>query len=201
MTFHINAAKPGALVLAACMASALPSPAQNQGMPSAQPSAASPVGEWLVEKGLARIRIVDCGSALWGVVSWESKPGTDRENPDPSLRSRPTLGMPVLLDMTESRPNRWEGKIYNSQNGKTYSANISLRDANTLRVQGCVFNVLCGGQDWTRFAAPEAPPVPAPQASPRGRTSRQAEAAPATPAPDSSEAICSRVGGAAGLSH
>src|ERR1700693_1368312 len=34
-------------------------------------TAASPLGNWLVEEKTAQIRIVDCASALWGVISWE----------------------------------------------------------------------------------------------------------------------------------
>ena len=58
--------------------------------------------------------------------------------------------MPILLDMTPTKPNKWDGQVYNSKNGKTYSANISLFDPNTLRIQGCVLGFLCGGENWTR---------------------------------------------------
>ncbi len=117
---------------------------------TAPPAEFGPVGEWLVADRVARIRIVDCDGHLWGVVAWEAKPGTDTKNPDPKLRNRPTLGMPILLDMVPTKPNRWEGNVYNSQNGHTYSANISLSDPNTLRIQGCVLGFLCGGENWTR---------------------------------------------------
>ena len=46
--------------------------------------------------------------------------------------------------------NQWEGQIYNSEDGNTYSASITLSDPNTLRVQGCVLGFLCGGENWTR---------------------------------------------------
>ena len=59
-----------------------------------------PTGEWLVAKSVARIRIVDCEGRRWGVVSWELRPGVDSNNPDRAKRSRPTLGMPILLRMT-----------------------------------------------------------------------------------------------------
>ena len=37
---------------------------------------------------------------MWGVVAWEKQPGgRDSNNPDASKKSRPTLGMPILLDM------------------------------------------------------------------------------------------------------
>jgi len=125
----------------------------------ATPSPASPTGDWLVADRVARIKIVDCGGHLWGVVAWEARPGgTDIRNPDPQLRSRPTLGMPILLDMVPANPNKWEGQVYNSQNGKTYSANISLSDPNTLRIQGCVFGFLCAAKTGlaSRRATPSA---------------------------------------------
>lgn len=116
----------------------------------AQNAPADAVGEWMVAKQIARIRIADCGGRLWGVVSWEARAGTDKKNPDPQLRGRPTLGMPVLLGMAQTKANKWEGKIYNSEDGNTYSANITLLDPGTLKVQGCFLGFLCGGENWTR---------------------------------------------------
>jgi len=46
--------------------------------------------------------------------------------------------MPVLLGMTASGPNQWVGRIYNSDNGKTYSGGLTLVDADVLRVRGCI---------------------------------------------------------------
>jgi hypothetical protein len=103
--------------------------------------------------------------------------------------------MPILLDMTLTKPNRWEGQVYNSQNGKTYSANISLSDPNTLRIQGCVFGFLCGGENWTRFETNDtvgrAPAQTQSKPAPGGRKTA------AQPADD----VCSRVVGAARLPH
>ncbi len=161
-------------------------------------AAPEPTGEWLVAKGIARIRIVNCGSALWGVVAWEKRADTDRNNPDPRLRSRPTLGMPILLGMKPAEANRWEGEIYNSQDGKTYQANISLRGTNVLQVRGCVMGFLCGGEDWSRVKPEDstatAKPPERPVTDASGRTSGHAQAATrpaaAAPAPD---AICQSV--------
>jgi uncharacterized protein (DUF2147 family) len=125
----------------------------------------APTGDWLVEKRWAIIRIVDCGGQLWGVVTWETHPSVDAKNPDPAKRSRPTLGMPILLGMKMSKSNEWNGQIYNSSDGHTYDANISLSAPNVLRVEGCVLGFLCGGEDWTRVTAqtmslPKGAPVP-----------------------------------------
>lgn len=119
----------------------------------AAPPPDDPTGEWMVEKGYATIRIIDCAGQYWGVVAWEKTPGnTDKNNPDPKLRSRPTLGMPILLGMKPAKPNEWSGDIYNSQDGRTYSASISMLRPDTLKVKGCVLGFLCGGENWTRVA-------------------------------------------------
>jgi uncharacterized protein (DUF2147 family) len=111
----------------------------------------SPIGEWITEDGEGHVRIRACGQALCGVVSVADPNETDRHNPDASKRNRPVLGMPVLIDMKSQTGSRWAGQIYNAKNGKTYNSNITLKNPNVLRVEGCVLGGLfCGGQDWTR---------------------------------------------------
>jgi uncharacterized protein (DUF2147 family) len=115
--------------------------------------AAEPTGDWRVQDGAAIVRIDDCGGALWGIVAWEQVPGRDSNNPNPALRNRPTLGIPVLLNMRPTAQGRWDGRVYNGENGQTYTANIRLLGDNTLRIEGCVLGGLfCGGQQWTRVA-------------------------------------------------
>ncbi len=113
----------------------------------------SPVGEWLVEDGTAHIRIVSCGGPLWGVIAWtKDTPGKDENNPDPAKRSRSVMGMPILINMKQGK-SQWDGEVYNAENGKTYTANISLKSADVLRIEGCVLGFLCGGEDWKRVAS------------------------------------------------
>lgn len=158
-----------AATLALSLALALPAAAQQD-----------PTGEWLVKDGTAQIRIVNCGNALWGVVSWEKTPGgRDKNNPDAAKRSRPTLGMPVLLNMRPADGGRWKGEVYNAKDGKIYDSTIALRDSGALRVEGCVLGFLCGGEDWTRAGPPQG-----------------AAGAGASP-----QSICARVGAAAGRAH
>jgi uncharacterized protein (DUF2147 family) len=168
--------------------------------PSAQPARTptDPTGEWLVAKQVARIKIADCDGRLWGVVAWEAQPGgIDKKNPDPNLRSRPTLGMPILLGMTPSKGGRWDGQIYNSEDGHTYSANITLVDPNTLRVQGCFLGFLCGGENWTRF---EAADVTASSQRPTSKPPANRKTA-AAPPPEPSEDVCSKTPASTGFSH
>lgn len=152
-------------------------------------------GEWRVANGAAHVRIVDCGSALWGVISWEKRPGRDVNNPNPTLRQRPTLGMPILLHMRPSdEAGKWEGEVYNSEDGRTYDASIALRSANTLHIEGCALGIFCGGENWTRLRAT----APAALAS---RTRERQTTGTRAPSRSAAAAICSRVTASAGRAH
>jgi len=126
---------------AALLASSAPVAAQD-----------SLTGTWRVKDGKALVRIVDCSGKYWGVVAWEKSPGVDNKNPNPALKSRPTLGMPVLLGMTPDQTGRWTGHIYNAEDGQTYESHITFAGANGLRVEGCVLGFMCGGETWSRAA-------------------------------------------------
>ena len=99
---------------------------------NADPAKATPVGLWLTEKREGKIRIEECGQNLCG--HQEGKPSEK-----------------ILIDMKPGQNNRWSGKIHDSRSDRTYTANISLKNPNALKVQGCVFGGLfCGGETWTR---------------------------------------------------
>ena len=122
-----------------------------------------PTGDWLVHDGTAVIRIVPCGEVLCGSVAWtKDEGGFDENNPDPAKRNRPILGLPILLGMKAASDGRWEGEVYNAENGKTYSSRIWLKSDDVLRIEGCVLGFLCGGEDWTRTAQLEVPADRAP---------------------------------------
>jgi uncharacterized protein (DUF2147 family) len=120
--------------------------------------AADPTGDWRVADGVANIRVAECNGSMWGVVAWEKTPGgRDKNNPDVALQSRPTLGMPILLDM-KKKPgaDQWEGQVYNAKDGKLYSSTIKPVGSEQLEIQGCILGFLCGGETWTRVG----PPIP-----------------------------------------
>ena len=118
--------------------------------------AADPTGDWKVADGVANIRVAECNGSMWGAVSWEKDPGGhDEHNPDVSKQSRPTLGMPILIDMKKkSGVDTWEGQVYNAKDGQYYSSTIRPLDPDHMEIQGCVLGFLCGGETWTRVAGP-----------------------------------------------
>lgn len=124
---------------------------------SSSARAADPTGDWRVADGVANIRVAQCGGNMWGVVAWEKQPGgRDSNNPDVSKKNRPTLGMPILLDMKKAGADSWEGQVYNAKDGQTYSSSITPTDADHLEIRGCVLGFLCGGETWTRVGPPIA---------------------------------------------
>jgi len=152
--------------------------------------AADPTGDWKVADGVANIRVAQCNGNMWGVVAWEKTPGgKDKNNPDTVKQSRPTLGMPILIDM-KKKPgvDAWEGEVYNAKDGQLYSSTIKPVGADQLEIQGCVLGFLCGGETWTRVG----PPIPSSPANsmakgapkgPAGASPKTAAPAPAPAAP------------------
>lgn len=127
-------------------------------MTTASALAADPSGDWRVADGVAHIRVAECNGNVWGAVIWEKEPGVDEHNPDVAKRSRPTLGIPVLVNMKKKvGVDQWEGEVYNANDGKSYSSTIKPVGSDKLEIQGCVLGFLCGGETWTRIAGPIPP--------------------------------------------
>jgi uncharacterized protein (DUF2147 family) len=165
--------------------------------------AADPTGDWKVADGVANIRVAQCSGSMWGVVAWEKTPGgKDKSNPDAAKQSRPTLGMPILIDM-KKKPgvDAWEGEVYNAKDGQNYSSTIKPVGTDQLEIQGCVLGFLCGGETWTRVGPPipsspansmakGAPKGPAgPPKGPVGAPPKTAAPAPAPAAPKTTGAV------------
>jgi uncharacterized protein (DUF2147 family) len=154
--------------------------------------ALDPTGDWKVADGVANIRVAQCNGSIWGAVAWEQKPGgRDKNNPDVSKQNRPTLGMPILIDM-KKKPDvdQWEGQVYNAKDGQYYSSTIKPVDPDHLEIQGCVLGFLCGGETWTRVAGP----IPSSPANSMAKGAPKTTAAP----PKTAAAAAPKTTGAAG---
>lgn len=121
--------------------------------------AADPSGTWLTQDGRARVRIERCGARLeqvCGFIVWmkepvdaNGQPLKDQNNPDPAKRSRPLLGHQLILGLKPAAEGRFNGQIYNAENGKSYQISLS-RGARDLNVTGCMLSILCATQTWTQ---------------------------------------------------
>ena len=119
--------------------------------------AGEPTGVWLTQAGDARVRVSKCGGGICGTIAGlrdpidpaTGKTQVDDKNPDPNLRKRPMIGLPLFSGMQPVAAGKWSGQIYNADDGSTYASSISVTGPDTLRVEGCV-GALCGGETWTR---------------------------------------------------
>ena len=107
---------------------------------------------WQTADGSARITLTRCEEATpCGVISWVKPDGpstTDRNNPDPMLRDRSLVGIPMLWGFKMKGSSWANGKIYNPKDGKTYTSHMRLSDEGILLVKGCV-GPFCKTQKWT----------------------------------------------------
>lgn len=114
--------------------------------------AADAKGDWMRPNGASKIRISSCGAALCGKLIWLKTPRNDTNNPDASLREQPLLGARIVKSMKPTaKSNQWKGKVYNAEDGKTYTGFIELTAADKLKLEGCVMGgLICKGETWTR---------------------------------------------------
>lgn len=116
------------------------------------------LGQWNTKDGLSIVDIYKCGELYCGKIIWlkypknkEGKDKVDINNPDETKRNSPLMGLDILWGFQSAGENRWEdGKIYDPDNGKTYSCKMTL-EGDELKVRGFVGISLFGRTTvWTR---------------------------------------------------
>ena len=119
------------------------------------------LGKWLSSKKRNQVQIYKQGNKYFGKLVWmmepndpvTKKPKLDLENPDENLRSRQLMQTVLLTNLTYKGKNVWtDGEIYNPEDGKTYSCDVTLKDPNTLDFHGYVMGIRFLGttKTWTR---------------------------------------------------
>lgn len=120
--------------------------------------AETPSGKWAMANGKVIVRVSECnGKALCANIVGLKEPTykdgkrkIDRYNKSPKLRNRPLMGLALASNMRPQGPNKWAGKIYNPDDGNTYSASVTL-SGNRMQLKGCVLGMLCKTQTLVRI--------------------------------------------------
>ena len=122
--------------------------------------AADPIGTWQTKDGRARIRTVHCnasGADLCGYVVWlrdprdrSGRPRLDAANREDAKKTRPLLGHELMAGLRSVSEGRYEGDIYNADDGKVYRSEVWSGSPGELSIKGCVAVVLCVTQTWRR---------------------------------------------------
>ncbi|GAB4049327.1 DUF2147 domain-containing protein [Spirosoma litoris] len=119
------------------------------------------LGKWLSSKKRNQVQIYKQGNKYYGKLVWmlepnepgTGKPKVDKENPDEKLRNRPLMHLVLLTNLTYKGNNQWgDGEIYNPEDGKTYSCEVSLKGPNAIDLRGYVMGLSFLGKSktWTR---------------------------------------------------
>jgi uncharacterized protein (DUF2147 family) len=133
--------------------------------PAGAVDADSVIGFWNTPDNDALFKIYRCESAYCGKISsleepnypptdeqMPGRPKVDRYNPNPALRNRTLVGLPLISGFQYQGDNLWKGMIYNPEDGRTYRCNFSMAGENLLKVRGYIGIPLLGGtQVWTRW--------------------------------------------------
>jgi uncharacterized protein (DUF2147 family) len=126
--------------------------------------AADPRGVWLTEDKDAVLTITNCGDQLCGRIIWlesaTDQSGSlrlDHNNPDPAKQTQRICGLVVISGLKSTSPDTWDGYVYNPQDGKTYSGNITILSNKALKVVAYIGLPIFGrSQTWTRVNSPAA---------------------------------------------
>lgn len=134
--------------------------------PAAFAGEISPNGLWKTQDGRALVEIgacekdeaLKCGKIVdlhWPNDPVTGKPKLDHLNEDDKLKTRPLMGLQMLEGFAkdDAGDNAWtDGTIYSPREGKTYTANMTVINDNTLEVRGYVLAPIFGKtQTWTRM--------------------------------------------------
>ena len=120
-------------------------------IPGVAQAAEPVVGQWITQNRKAVVAIEPCGRRMCGRIvkllpASDVGKTMDERNKDSALRTRPLVGLPILLDF-EDRGDQWNGKLYDPQAGDTYTATLGRYPDGALKVRGCFF-FICKTQKW-----------------------------------------------------
>lgn len=134
------------LILAAALVSALAT------APAAAQTAEDAFGVWEHPDNGSHIRIAKCNGGLCATIIKVKDPSRkDVHNPDPAKRDRPVEGITIMSGAKKTGDASWSGKLYNTQDGETYSGSVTVLSKDKLELQGCVLGgLVCQGPTWTR---------------------------------------------------
>ena len=98
---------------------------------SAQGAAGNVAGVWIDHTGQGAVEILPCGERMCGRVVWLKDPAHK------SKTGQPICGTQILGDLQRRPNNAWDaGWIYNPEDDERFSAEIKLKNENTLLVRG-----------------------------------------------------------------
>ncbi|MHA0319683.1 DUF2147 domain-containing protein [Sphingomonas melonis] len=106
------------------------------------------IGNWHNPKNTVAVRAGRCGPNLCGWVIRAS----DKAKADVANKGYPPLiGTALLRGYRNNGKGRWAGQIYVPDMGRAFGSTVTMIDADTLNVKGCLIGgFICKSQIWRR---------------------------------------------------
>jgi len=133
------------LALATMVLALLPATA-----PARPPLGVAPalIGTWINPRGTVKVRTGDCAGNLCGWVVWAA-PKAEADARDSGVTQ--LVGTELLRNYRGKGPGRYEGTVYVPDMGHSFYSTIVQRDADHIRISGCILGgLICKSQDWHR---------------------------------------------------
>ena len=122
------------------------------GLPAHAQTADDAVGVWQHTENASQIELYKCGGALCGrIAKVGDNQTTDLNNPDPSKRGRPVVGLVILEEAQQSGPATWAGALYNRSDGRHYDGRLTVTGKDRLELTGCTAVIICRTVVWRRI--------------------------------------------------
>ena len=132
--------------LALALAMTVPLTAIAQPSPPAQQSQAR--STWINPYSNVKVETGDCGGKLCGWVVWAT-PEAQQDARDGGVQN--LVGTELLQDYRQTSGNRWQGRVFVPDMGRTFYSTITREEPGALRISGCILGgLICKSQLWHR---------------------------------------------------
>ena len=124
----------------------VPLTAIAQPSPPAQQSQAR--STWINPYSNVKVETGDCGGKLCGWVVWAT-PEAQQDARDGGVQN--LVGTELLQDYRQTSGNRWQGRVFVPDMGRTFYSTITREEPGALRISGCILGgLICKSQLWHR---------------------------------------------------
>ncbi|MFK8082598.1 MAG: DUF2147 domain-containing protein [Granulosicoccus sp.] len=112
-------------------------------------------GYWTTSNLTSVVEINPCGDSLCAQIAWmwdvavAGRKMMDEKNSLQAKQKMPLVGLQLFSKFNKDG-DKWRGRIYNPEDGRTYRATVSVHGKNILRLKGC-WGPFCLTRYWRRL--------------------------------------------------
>lgn len=131
------------LVPLALLGSAFSMSPLSAGTPSPDPL----LGRWWNSDGTVAVDVAPCAAFVCGKVVHAEKGQQEKAR---RAGVAQMLGLVVMRDFARVSPRKWKGIAFVPERNRSVQANITAVASDRVKVEGCIFVILCRHEIWRR---------------------------------------------------